>query len=65
MLSVESARPAGASGTIYLWVNHGLEFLWLLTVVLVPIAYLDRDYVLSEAVIGYLEVPRSPCCARQ
>ena len=35
-----------------------MEALWLLAVVLVPIAFLDRDYIYSEAVIAYLEVPK-------
>jgi tetratricopeptide (TPR) repeat protein len=35
-----------------------MEFLWLLAVLLVPLAFLDRDYVVSEAVISYVEVPK-------
>ena len=35
-----------------------MEALWLAAVVLVPIAFLDRDFVLTEAVIGYFEVPK-------
>lgn len=40
------------------WISRGLETLWLLTVVLVPLAFLDRDYALSEAIIAYVEVPK-------
>lgn len=40
------------------WLNRGLEALWLLAVVLVPIVYLDRDVVSSEAVIAYVELPK-------
>jgi tetratricopeptide (TPR) repeat protein len=47
-------RPVGMS----IWISRGLESLWLLTVVLVPIAFLDRDYLISEAVISYVEVPK-------
>ena len=35
-----------------------MESLWLLAVFLVPLAFLDRDSVRSEAVIGYVEVPK-------
>jgi len=41
-----------------LWINRGLEALWLLTVILVPLAFLDRGYAVSEAVIAYVEVPK-------
>ena len=41
-----------------LWIERGLEALWLLAVVLVPLAFLDRDFARSEAVIGYVEVPK-------
>ena len=40
------------------WINRALEFLWLAAVVLVPLAFLDREYVVSEAVIAYVEVPK-------
>ena len=40
------------------WVNRALEALWLLTVLLVPLAFLDRGYSVSEAVIAYVEVPK-------
>ena len=41
-----------------LWINRTLEALWLLTIVLVPLAYLDRDFIRSEAIISYVEVPK-------
>jgi hypothetical protein len=40
------------------WLGLGIEALWLLTVLFVPLAFLDPDYAKSEAVIGYLEVPK-------
>ena len=49
---------AGTASTIVVWINRALEALWLLTVVLVPLAFLDRDYARSEAVIAYVEVPK-------
>ncbi|MCI0859827.1 MAG: hypothetical protein J4N81_13935 [Chloroflexi bacterium] len=40
------------------WINRALESLWLLTVTLVPLAFFYPDYVFSEAVIAYVEVPK-------
>jgi len=57
-----SARLAIAPGdtvsTLVLWANRGMEALWLLAAALIPIAFLDRDFVSSEAVIAYVEVPK-------
>ena len=52
------AASPDAAITINLWVNRGLESLWLLMVLLVPVAFLSRDYAVSEAVISYVEVPK-------
>ena len=54
-LRISPSRPTAIAS---LWVNRGLEALWLIAVVLVPIAFLDRDQILSEAVIGYVEIPK-------
>ena len=40
------------------WINRGLEGLWLLAVFLTPLVYLDQTYAISEASIGYVEVPK-------
>ena len=40
------------------WIRRGLEGLWLLTLVLVPLGYLERDYLSSEAAIAYVEIPK-------
>ena len=40
------------------WISRALEALWLLAVLLVPLAFLERDYVLSEVLIAYVEVPK-------
>ena len=57
-----TARPAAISSAtsviLLLWINRGLEVLWLLTVFLVPLAFFGPDYVLSEAIIAYVEVPK-------
>src|SRR5919106_2310492 len=44
--------------TTSLWINRSLELLWLITVALVPLVFLDPDSFLSEAVIAYVEVPK-------
>ena len=53
-----SLSPAITSATLVVWINRALEVCWLLTTVLVPLAFLDRDFVVSEAIIGYVEVPK-------
>ena len=62
MPKLPSARPAiisdSTTAALLHWINRGLESLWLLTVVLVPLAAVSRDYVISEAVIAYAEVPK-------
>ena len=57
-----TVRPAitlvRGTATLSLWISRSLEFLWLIAVVLVPLAFLGRDTTLSEAAIGYIEVPK-------
>ena len=43
---------------LVLGINRGLELFWLIAVFLVPLAFLDRDSISSEAVIAYVEVPK-------
>lgn len=38
--------------------NKIIEALWLLTVVLVPLAFLDQDHIFSEAEIAFVEIPK-------
>lgn len=40
------------------WINRGLEALWLMAVILVPIVFLDRTYAVSEAQLSFVEVPK-------
>ena len=53
-----SLLSCSAAANTSLWINRALEVLWLVTIVLVPLAFLDRDYVFSEAVTSYVEVPK-------
>ena len=41
-----------------LWINRALESLWLLTIVLVPLAFLGRSYGEWSSVIGSFELPK-------
>ena len=47
------------SGNAIRWINHGLEFLWLLTVIAVPLAFVDRESFLSELELAYVDVPKT------
>jgi len=40
------------------YIRLGLETLWLLAVLLVPLVFLNQDYATSEAKIGYVEIPK-------
>ena len=54
----KAAAPDASQTAPAIWINRGLEVLWLSCVVLVPLAFVDRDYMLSEARIAYLELPK-------
>ena len=41
-----------------LWINRALESLWLLTVVLVPLAFLGRSYGEWSPILGSYELPK-------
>ena len=41
------------------WINRGLEFLWLFTLVAVPLAFVDRESFLSELELAYVDVPKT------
>ena len=40
------------------WINRAIELLWLVAVLLLPLAFFGQDYAQSEAVIAYVEVPK-------
>jgi O-antigen ligase len=56
--SSRSLHSSSANAIAQRWLDRGIEALWLLTVVFVPLVFLSPDYAKSEAVIGYLEVPK-------
>ena len=41
------------------YAERGMEVLWLLTAALVPLIFVPTDYMLSEAVNAYVEVPKT------
>ena len=41
-----------------LWINRALESLWLLTIMLVPLAFLGRSFGEGSSVIGSFELPK-------
>ena len=41
------------------YVRHGMEFLWLLTAIGVPLIFVKQEWMLSEAVNAYVEVPKT------
>ncbi|MFQ6026143.1 MAG: hypothetical protein ACE5Q6_01360 [Dehalococcoidia bacterium] len=48
-------RPFSA---LSLWIDRSIEALWLIAIVAVPLLFLDRDLIWSEAIIAYFEVPK-------
>ena len=50
--------PAVNDKTLVIWINRGLEALWLLAVVLVPLAFVTPDQMISAASITFIEVPK-------
>ena len=40
-------------------VEYGMETLWLATIALVPLIFVPPDYILSEAVNSYVEIPKT------
>ena len=40
------------------WIHRSLEALWLLAVILVPLAFVTKDNLISSSAIAYLEVPK-------
>lgn len=50
--------PLAAVDSPVLWVNRGLELLWLLTIVLVPLAAFGRTNGEWSSIIGSFELPK-------
>ena len=48
----------GTTPNLVLWINRALESLWLLTVVLVPLAFLGRSYGEWSPILGSYELAK-------
>ena len=51
--------PNKATANATRWIHSGLECLWLLTLVAVPLAFVDREAFLSESELAYVDVPKT------
>ncbi len=40
------------------WTSHALEVLWLMALFLVPLAFLGRDYLISESELAFVDLPK-------
>ena len=58
MASVSQEAPATYSNPV-LYLERSLEALWLFTAALVPLLFVPTDFMLSEAVNAYVEVPKT------
>lgn len=60
---MDASRPAesskNAAEIVIGWISHSLEFLWLFTLVAVPLAFVDRESFLSESELAYVDVPKT------
>ena len=54
-----AAPPNEAAENAIRWIGRALEFLWLLTLVAVPLAFVDRESFLSELELAYVDVPKT------
>ncbi len=54
-----SAPIAMREATLTRHVERGIEFLWLLTAAVIPLIFVTPDFMLSEAVNAYVEVPKT------
>ena len=50
--------PGNNTNKLAAWINRSLEFLWLLAVVSVPLAFVKPGDLISVSAIAYIEVPK-------
>ncbi len=53
-----TTNPAFSPKQVVIWVNRGMELLWLMAVLLVPLVFLGRDFGEWSSVIGSFELPK-------
>ena len=54
----DSSGPSTNTAVLVLWINRGLEALWLLAVVFVPVVALGRSLGEWSSIIGSYELPK-------
>ena len=58
-MAVASREASTTSAKLTTYVERGMEVLWLLTAAFVPLIFVPTDYMLSEAINAYVEVPKT------
>ena len=58
-MSAASRVAPAPQANLATYIERSLEFLWLLTAALVPLIFVPTDWMLSEAVNAYVEVPKT------
>ena len=58
-MTIASGEVVTGPPTLIAYVERSIEALWLITAALVPLIFVPTDYMLSEAVNAYVEVPKT------
>ena len=58
-MAVASREASSLFPTLTVHVQRGIELLWLLTAATVPLIFVPKEFMLSEAVNAYVEVPKT------
>ena len=58
-MAVASREVSTTHATLTTYVERSTEVLWLLTAALVPLIFVPTDFMRSEAVNAYVEVPKT------
>ena len=59
MAAISREEIAARQPALTVYVERGIEFLWLLTAALIPLIFVPKEFMLSEAVNAYVEVPKT------
>ena len=59
MVSPSMGGDSTPAASLTRYVGLGIETLWLATIALVPLIFVPPDYILSEAVNSYVEIPKT------
>ena len=53
-----ATTTVGDTANPHLWIPRALEILWLLTIVLVPLVFLGREFEAGSSTLGSFELPK-------